>query len=76
MKKIDNSVCLSDFGEFIRKERERQELSQAEVADMVGISQPWYSRIEAAKREVDLMTAMRICRVLRLDLNNFIKKYM
>ena len=76
MKKIENSVCLSDFGEFIRKERERRDLSQTEVATMVGISQAWYCRIETAKREVDLMTAMRICQVLKLDLSDFIKAHM
>ena len=76
MKKLDNSVCLNDFGEFIRKERERRDLSQTEVATMVGISQAWYCRIETAKREVDLMTAMRICQVLKLDLSDFIKAHM
>ena len=76
MKKLDNSVCLSDFGEWIKTARERKGLSQAEVALGAGIAQSQYSRIESAKREVDLITAMAICRVLGLDLSDFIKTYM
>lgn len=76
MKKIENSVCLSDFGERVKAARIRKDLSQTEVAFAVGINQSQYCRIESAKREVDLMTAIRICKVLELDLSDFIKTYM
>ena len=76
MKKIENSECLSDFGEWIRRERERRDLSQAEVAKMVGIHQTYYGKIELAKRVVDLVAAMNICKALGLDLSDFIKTHM
>ncbi len=76
MKKLDNSECLCDFGEWIRSERERKELSQAEVGEMVGLHQTYYGKIELAKREVDLVTAMAICKALGLDLSDFIKTHM
>lgn len=76
MKKLDNSVCLKDFGERVRVARVQKGLSQAEVAFAVGVNQSQYCRIETAKREVDLMTAMRICQLLGLDLTDFIKAYM
>lgn len=76
MKKLDNSVCLSDFGEWIKTARGRKGLSQAEVAFGAEIAQSQYSRIESVEREVDLMTAMRICQVLGLDLSDFIKTHM
>ena len=76
MKKIENSVCLSDFGERVKAARIRKGLSQTEVAFAVGVNQSQYCRIESAKREVDLITAMRICQVLGLDLSDFIKDYM
>lgn len=76
MKQIDNSECLCDFGELIRKERERRELTQSEVAQMVGIHQTYYSKLELAKREVDLVTAIKICKALGLDLSDFIKTHM
>jgi transcriptional regulator with XRE-family HTH domain len=76
MKKLDNSECLIDFGEFIKTQRERKELTQEDVAQMVGIHRTYYGKIELAKREVDLFTAMKICRVLGIDLSDFIKTQM
>ena len=76
MKKIENNECLCDFGEFIRSERERKELSQEEVAQMVGIHRTYYGKIENARREVDLVTAMSICKALKIDLSDFIKSHM
>jgi transcriptional regulator with XRE-family HTH domain len=67
---------LSNFGEWIRSERERKELSQAEVAEELGLHQTYYGKIELAQREVDLTTAMRICKVLGLDLSDFVKTHM
>lgn len=76
MKKLDNNECLCDFGEFIKTQRERKGLSQAEVAQMVGIHQTYYDKIELAKRAVDLFTAMTICRALGIDLSDFVKTHM
>lgn len=73
MKNKENSVLLCDFGKWIREERERQELSQAEVGEMIDLHQTYYSRIELGKRVVDLDTAIKICKALRLDLSDFIK---
>ena len=77
MKKIDNNECLLyDFGEFIRSARERKGLSQEEVAQIVGIHRTYYGKIELAKREVDLITAMAICKALNLDLSDFVSPRM
>lgn len=75
MKKIDNSECLARFGLFIRKERERRELTQEEMARKLGISLNYYSLIERGKRNVDLVMAMKICAVLELDLSDYIRIY-
>jgi transcriptional regulator with XRE-family HTH domain len=39
------------LGEFIRRQRELQELSMRQLADMVGISNPYLSQIEHGLRE-------------------------
>ena len=75
MKRIQNDVCLRDFGEFIRTQRERKGLTQAEVAQMVGLHQTYYGKIELAKRVVDLVDAIKICKALELDLSDFMKDY-
>lgn len=78
MKKIENSECLLGFGKFIKEGREKKDMYQSEVAALVGITQPYYSMIEQGTkdRNVDLVLALKICQVLRLDINEFIKQYM
>jgi transcriptional regulator with XRE-family HTH domain len=76
MKKLDNSVCLRDFGELIQRERKRLDLSQEEVASEVGIHRTYYGKIEAGSRDIPFVTALRICKVLRIDPSDFIRNYM
>ena len=76
MGTVTKESCLRDFGEFIRVERERRKLSQSEVAQMLGVDQSYYCRIEKGQRSVDLVTALRICTIFGVDLSDFIKKYM
>jgi transcriptional regulator with XRE-family HTH domain len=76
MKNIDNSVCLCDFGELIRRKREVLLLSQEDVAREVGIHRTYYGKIEAGSRDLPFVTALRICKVLRIDPSDFIKNYM
>ena len=75
MKQINNSECLNDFGQYIRTERERQKIYQTEMAQMLGISQAYYSMIEQGKREIDLVLAIRLCSILKLSLQDFVTKY-
>lgn len=76
MKIIDNSECLTGFGDFIRTKRELIGLFQSDVASELGISQVYYSQIERGIRNVDLVLALEICTILKLDLNDYIKSYM
>jgi transcriptional regulator with XRE-family HTH domain len=41
----------SPLGDFIRRQRELQELSMRQLADLVGISNPYLSQIERGLRE-------------------------
>ena len=41
----------SPLGEFIRRQRELQQLSMRQLADLVGISNPYLSQIEHGLRE-------------------------
>jgi transcriptional regulator with XRE-family HTH domain len=41
----------SPLGEFIRRQRELQKLSMRQLADLVGISNPYLSQIERGLRE-------------------------
>ena len=41
----------STFGEFVRRQRELQDLTMRQLADLVGISNPYLSQIERGLRE-------------------------
>ena len=73
---IDNSTCLKGFGNFVKEGRERLGLFQSDVAHKLSISQPYYSCIEKGKRNVDLILALKICEILKLNLNDYIEKYL
>lgn len=76
MKKIENSECQVEFGKFLREGRERRNMLQSEVCSLAGISQGFYSQLESGTRNIDFALALRLCQILRLDLNVFIKRYM
>lgn len=74
--KIDNAECLIEFGSFIRQGREKLSLYQSDVAHSLGISQPYYSAIERGERNVDLVLALKICDLLKLNLNNYVSLFL
>ena len=76
MNSIERKECIGSFGDFIKEHRLKKDMLQQDVAEAVGISQSYYSLIERGEREADLMLAIRLCRALRVDLGNFVKKYM
>ena len=75
-KSMKTDVVETDFGVFIRDGREARGMTQREVAPLLGVSQGYYGQIELGIRHVDFVMAMRICQILELDINDFIKKYM
>ena len=48
---MDEDEKGSSFGEYIRRQRELQELTMRQLADLVGISNPYLSQIERGLRE-------------------------
>lgn len=72
MAQLDNSATIKAFGVFVRQARERQELRQLDVAEKVGITQSYYSNIEAGKREVSMTLALNLCDALGLEFNSFL----
>lgn len=76
MRQIEKSVCLEEFGEYLKKERLRRGMNQTEVAKLAGIHQTYYGKIEHGKRAIDLVGAMKICNALGLDLSDFVKRFM
>ena len=69
---IDKKLAV-EFGRFIREARETKGRLQADVAEKLGISRSYYGHIESGNREIYFTLAINICRVLDLDMNDFMK---
>ena len=57
-----------DLGHLIRDRRSRMGLTQAALADVVGVSRKWIVELEAGKRSADLSLVLRTVKALGLDL--------
>ena len=73
MKNIDKEKVAKEFGAYIREAREKSGLYQSEVAEQLGVSRAYYTHIEAGNRDIYFATALDICRVLKLNINDFMK---
>ena len=74
MKPIDKEKISAEFGAFLREAREKQGLYQADIAEMIGVSRSYYAYIENGQREIYFPLAINICRVLNLDITEFINR--
>lgn len=66
---------VQSFGEFIRSGRNCLGLTQLEVAILVGVNQGYISRVEKGECEPTITLALKLCSVLKLDINKFASKY-
>ena len=73
MKIVDKEKVAKEFGQFIREAREAKGLYQADIAEQLGMSRAYYTHIEAGNREIYFTLAINICRILDLDISEFIK---
>ena len=74
MKNFDKEKVVKEFGRYIREERERKGMIQAEAARKVGCSRSYYCMIESGDREIHFTLAVKICDVLDLSFDNFVKR--
>jgi transcriptional regulator with XRE-family HTH domain len=74
MKTFDKEKVAKEFGKFVREEREKRGLYQADIAEMVGVSRVYYTHIEAGNRDIYFSLAMKICDALNLNIDDFAKR--
>ena len=74
MKTTDKEKVTTEFGVYIREEREKRGILQADIAEQLGVSRSYYCLIESGKRDIYFTLAMNICQILRLDINEFMKR--
>ena len=71
----EKEMCALSFGALLVERREQKGLHQWEVAEMLGISQPYYCYLEKGQRAIDLVLAIEASRILGIDLNEFACSY-
>lgn len=64
-------TTLSDIAKLLRTERNRQDLSQSELAARAGIPFRSYQRLEAGDPGTRLSSLLRACSALGLELGAF-----
>jgi transcriptional regulator with XRE-family HTH domain len=64
-------IFLEELGKRVRRERERAELSSAEVARRLLMDRGNYSRIETGKTNPSSLTLHKVAQVLGCEVNDF-----
>ena len=73
VKTIDKNVITSKFAENVLVMRYRKHISQEKLAEMIGISTNHISNIENQRSVPTFPIVVNLCRILEIDLNQFLK---
>lgn len=57
-----------ELGQFIRDQRTSRRLTQAQLAEMTGVSRKWLIDLEGGKRATDLSLVLRTFNALGIEL--------
>ena len=73
-RKVDKVVII--MREWLRKLREEKQLTQQNVADMLGISKQYYQLIEAHERQkkIDITLVAKLSEIFDVSFNEIIKQ--
>lgn len=72
MEKSIYSQEYSLFLEHLRKAREEQGLTQTEVAERLGQTQSFVSKVERGERRIDIVELRAFCNAIGIDLPKFV----
>lgn len=61
---------------WLKEERIKQRLTQKQVADAIGVTESFYSLVEADKRQkkMDITLAVRLANVLGMEVNEIVRR--
>lgn len=63
------------FAGVLRQAREAARLTQVELAERLGETQPFVSSYETGQRRLDFLELREICRVLGIPLSEFVRTF-
>lgn len=68
------SQILKNFGDKVRQERVKKNLSQEGLADLAGVHRTYIGMIERAEKNITLENIEKIAKALKLDISELLKK--
>ncbi len=70
---MNEEELLKKFGLNVKFERMRQDITQAELAEMLDVHEKYISRIETGKQNVTIKTINKLSKVLSVDMYKFLQ---
>lgn len=67
------NAILRVFGRAVRAERERQDISQEELADRSGLHRTYIGGIERGERNIGLLNVLRIAKALKTSASDLLR---
>lgn len=74
---MEKSIYSRDYGiliERLRKAREDNGLTQIEIAERLGQTQSFVSKVERSERRIDVVELRAFCGAIGIDFPTFIRK--
>jgi transcriptional regulator with XRE-family HTH domain len=75
MSKSLSNVEGEKLAALLRTVRTEVGLTQAEVADRLEVPQSFVSKYESGERRLDLIELKQICKVLKISLVDFVRRF-
>jgi transcriptional regulator with XRE-family HTH domain len=63
------------FRTLLRELREEKELTQAQLAERLGLPQSYVSKYEGGERRLDFVETLCVCEALGMDIEDFAKAF-
>jgi len=59
---------------LLKETRQKHGIKQVELAEQLGVPQSFVSKYESGERQLDILELRRICQVLGIPFDNFIRQ--
>jgi transcriptional regulator with XRE-family HTH domain len=59
---------------LLKEERHKRGIRQVELAEQLGVPQSFVSKYESGERQLDVLELRRICQVLGIDFDDFVRQ--
>lgn len=70
-----SKITLEKFGDKVREERHKQNLSQEELASRAGVHRTYIGMIERAEKNITLENIEKVAMALKIKLSDFFKDF-